>query len=251
MHYRSEGIMRGRSSRCTAIAATHNARLLLRESDQSFSAAHSTERAVIDFLVRSNVTLQTVVDVGAAPYTFRRSNTADESGLQSTFRQLGPSAHYYGFEPGSLDFRNLQRIAATDRTVPAGHHHLYQLAVAGTPGMKRLLGEPTWRRQRSSGRSKGPWIPHWSEASSPNTHTTNPRLDGLHQYRPVGWVNATTLDIFARHERLRVVDFVKVDTEGTEREVLLEGAAELMHSRRLRTILWEYADKVRTRREQT
>ena len=227
---------------CAVAAAKHNVQALLQERRQTFWAAHATQRAVIAFLVRTNNTIRSVVDVGAAEYLYGRGTTADESSLHNTFRQLGNHAHYYGFDPGLRDIRGLQRAAKRDARVPRGHAHFYPLALAGMPGRTRLLGEPTWRRVKNGTTSS--WQPRWSMRSSPKTRTTSQRLEGLHQYRHVGWVNATTLDLFAIRESLPGIDFIKVDTEGTEREVLLEGAAELLRSRRVRTILWEYGDTI-------
>lgn len=228
---------------CAVAAAKHNVQTLLQERRRTFWAAHATQQSVIAFLVRTNITIRSVVDVGAAEYLYGRGqSTADELSLHDTFRQLGSSAHYYGFDPGLRDIRGLQRAAKHDARVPRGHAHFYPLALAGTPGRMRLLGEPTWRRVKNGTISS--WRPRWSMRSSPKTRTTNQRLEGLHQYRHVGWVNATTLDLFASRESLPVIDFIKVDTEGTEREVLLEGAAELLRSQRVRTILWEYGDTI-------
>ena len=241
-------IMQARTERragstCALAAAKHNVQALLQERRQTFWAAHATQRAVIAFLVRTNITIRSVVDIGAAEYLYGRGTTADESSLHNTFRQLGSNAHYYGFDPGLSDIRGLQRAARRDARVPRRHAHFYPLALAGTPGRTRLLGEPTWRRVKNGTISS--WQPRWSMRSSPKTRTTNQRLEGLHQYRHIGWVNATTLDLFASRESLPGgIDFVKVDTEGTEREVLLEGAAELLRSRRVRTILWEYGDTI-------
>lgn len=129
------------------------------------------------------------------------------------------------------------------------HVHLYNVALAGKPGLRPLLGEPTWKRNRNASDVHGPrWLPQWSMATSPNTHTTNAALEGVHQYRRVGVVNATTLDLFAEREALlrppARLDFVKVDTEGTESEVLLDGAAALLREKRVRSFLWEYGDKI-------
>ena len=38
--------------------------------------------------------------------------------------------------------------------------------------------------------------------------------------------------------------FLQLDTEGTEATILLEGARRLLRRHRIRTILWEYGDKV-------
>ena len=227
---------------CAVVAAKHNVQALLQQRRRTFWAKHATEGAVIAFLVRNNITIHSFVDAGAAEYFYGRATTADESSPRSTFRQLGNNAHYYGFDPGLRDIRRLQRATKHAARVPRRHAHFYPLALAGTPGHTRLLGEPAWRHVKNGTISS--WQPRWSMRSSPKTRTTNQRLEGLHRYRHVGWVNATTLDLFASRESLPGIDFVKVDTEGTEREVLLEGAAELLRSRQVRTILWEYGDKI-------
>ena len=227
---------------CAVVAAKHNVQALLQQRRRTFWAKHATEGAVIALLVRHNITMHSFVDAGAAEYFYGRATTADGSSPRSTFRQLGNNAHYYGFDPGLRDIRRLQRATKHAARVPRRHAHFYPLALAGTPGHTRLLGEPAWRHVKNGTISS--WQPRWSMRSSPKTRTTNQRLEGLHRYRHVGWVNATTLDLFASRESLPGIDFVKVDTEGTEREVLLEGAAELLRSRRVRTILWEYGDKI-------
>ena len=136
--------------------------------------------------------------------------------------------------------------------MPRGHAHLYEIALAGTPGMRPLFGEPTWKRNRNaSADARAPrWIPKWTPTTSPNTHTTNAAIGGLHAYRQVDSVNCTTLDIVAAREpqlccdASAAIDFLKVDTEGTEAEVLFEGARQLLAERRVRSILWEYGDKI-------
>ena len=194
---------------CAVVAAKHNTQAILHERGRTFWAERATERAVIAFLVRNNITIRSVVDVGAASYLNKRGTAADEPSLRNIFRQLGNNVHYYGFEPDRKRIRGLQRAAKRDPHVPRG-----------------------WRLLRSM-------------RSSPNTRTTNQRLEGLHQYRHVGWVNATTLDIFTTLRSLSRIDFVKVNTEGAEREVVLfEGAAELLTLRRVRMILWEYGHTI-------
>jgi len=211
---------------CGKAAAAHNVALVLREHRRTFWAERATEHAVVAFMVRANVTIRSVIDIGAADYTYKRGDKADDTGMTRTFQLLGDTAHYYGFEPGPQDFRALRRKARRNRSLPPGHVHLYPLAVAGSSGSKRVFGEASWKRMRNGSQLLG-WRPHWDMSSSPNTRTTNALLEGLHQYRHVGEVQATTLDAFAQSERLQTLDFVKVDTEGTEREVLLEGAAQL------------------------
>lgn len=237
------------SSACARQAAHENALLLTRQRHRTFWAEHATERAVIAFLLEHNVSLQSIVDVGAGEYTYKRQTAADASSLEATFRDIGPAAHYYGFEPNVLDFRGLRRLAARSRVVPRGHAHLYNLALAGTNGSRPFFGEPHWVRNRNASDVDGPrWRPVWTAATSPNTHTTNAALEGLQSYRRIGTVRVTTLDHIAASEPTlccaRPLDFVKVDTEGTEAEVLFDGARKVLAAKRLRSALWEYSDKI-------
>jgi len=236
-------------SSCERAAALSNAALLIRQRAHAFSAEHATERAVVSYLAAHNISLTTIVDVGAGAYTYNRGSLADASGVEATFRQLGSTVHYFGFEPNINDHRALLRIVSRSRVIPHGRVHLFPLALAGTPGLKPFFAEPTWTRNRNGSGVHGPrWLPRWSMASSPNTHTTNAALEGLGAYRRVGHVNATTLDLIASASPLlccnRTIDFVKVDTEGTEADVLLTGAQSLLQAQRIRSILWEYGDKI-------
>ena len=114
--------------RCAALASAHNARLLATSARGAFWASHCTERAVLEFLVAHQLPPATVVDVGAGTYTFRRGTEADDSALLHTFKLLGPSAHYYGFEPGHADYVLLHvghhQVRALCGTHPQSYHRV-------------------------------------------------------------------------------------------------------------------------------
>jgi FkbM family methyltransferase len=136
----------------------------------------------------------TILDVGA---------NVGQSVLR--FRELLPDCRLHCFEPGQSSFRELTR-----NTAGLGDIHLNQVAVGGTPGVRRFL-----------------------ENSDPRTSSFLPiGVEGTGTVERETDVPVITLDDYCSENAVERVDLLKSDTQGYDLEVL-RGADGLFRTGRV------------------
>jgi FkbM family methyltransferase len=149
----------------------------------------------------------TVIDVGA------------NVGVFSTYlsREVGSEGRVFAFEPVEETFWRLKETLAINR---CENVNTYQIALSNKSGISTMnVFEPQYSVWNSFGR------PQFGDV------------------KPIGVekVTANTLDIFTREHGLKKIDFVKIDVEGFEKDVL-EGARNLLKTRAIGSLSFEISD---------
>lgn len=140
-------------------------------------------------------------------------------GMHPRWRSFHGELVYYGFDPDVNEVARLKRV----NTVP--DIHFIPMALSAQPGTKTL------RQYKHRGYS--------------SFFELDPQYGRVAQYRPGEGVlektlevDVTTVDAFATRERVSV-DFLKVDVEGSELDVLRGAADQLDRSiKGVRTSVW-------------
>lgn len=129
-----------------------------------------------------------------------------------------PRARVHSFEPFPEVFAQLAAFAK-----PYANVTTHQLALGEADGVREF---------------------HLNRASDTNSFLAN--APGAAQYAPPGWVEPMgtiqapmrRLDTFCREQGITRIDVLKIDSQGYELKIL-EGAAELLRTRRIRVLLLE------------
>jgi FkbM family methyltransferase len=160
----------------------------------------SGERRVLELL--GHVRAPTIFDVGA----FRGDYAAMARGVL-------PRAVIHCFEPGQTGLPRLHRLAQE------ADLHVHELALAGAAGQATLHSDPDTPTMASL---------HPGALAGVGATAT--------RHQPV---EATTIDLFCEEHAIRYVDLLKIDTEGTEIDVL-RGAARMIAARAVGIIQFEF-----------
>lgn len=158
-------------------------------------------------LLRQSGPIATVFDVGA-----NRGQT------MKVFRPQMPEASFYAFEPFSLPFVELQRLAEKD-----GRIKPFQLALGDencTATLHQNFVEDTNSLLKNSTGSERFAPPEWMT--------------------PIGSTNVQVarLDEVFRGESLERIDILKIDAQGYERRIL-DGAGSLLNPKTIRGVMLE------------
>ncbi len=161
-----------------------------------------------------NSSMKTIVDVGA-----------NVGGYTSELMMYFPRASYYCFEPNPETFGLLQKNHRHHTRV-----HLYNAAVSNQNGTFRLYDFA----------DNAPL-----KATQPTATMASPYkevIEKFHQqpakmYR----MNSITLDRWAKDNHITSIDWLKIDTEGHELQVL-QGAANLLRQSQIKRIQFEFND---------
>lgn len=148
----------------------------------------------------------------AAPFTLLDVGANDGDYLQAALRVLGDRLRAYSFEPQSVCFLRLQARFGSDPRIA-----LKQAAVGSDAGVLELFCE--------------------SEGET----TASLHRDSISGSARSEKVQVTTIDRMAKEEGLEQIDFLKIDTEGYEMDVLL-GASSMIESGRISAIQFEFGD---------
>lgn len=132
-----------------------------------------------------NLTIHTVFDVGAH---------VGESAM--TYANWFPEAAIHSFEPSSIAYSEL-----TSGTCSLNNVRSHQIAFGNTEGTARLFIHP-----------RGPRMNYISET---------PRKDAGSHDQHSEEVQICKLDSYCERENIATIEFVKIDTEGNDFEVLL------------------------------
>lgn len=145
-----------------------------------------------------------VVDVGCR-WGFAERFLSEQ--CQSTFR-------IFGFDP---DEAECSRLQASYSHLPAGYITCVPVGLAGSPGLRNL-----YLTKEPACSSLHPPIQHLAEEY--------PALDCI-SLQEIKTAHVTTLDLWAQHQNLRTVDYIKIDTQGSELEILKGGECILATTR--------------------
>lgn len=151
--------------------------------------------------------IRVVFDVGA---------NAGQSAIK--FLSGFPAATIYSFEPSDITFRKLESALRCHRRVQA-----IQLALGASSGEARLVHEGTSMMFR---------LLDDTEDAQPST---------------IEQVKLSTVDDFCRQRGIERIDFLKVDTEGRDLEVL-HGARRMLQDQRIALVQVEAGMNPRNRR---
>lgn len=167
-----------------------------------------------DYLLRSLKNLlpiKTIFDVGA-----------NDGGYSTSLRKFFPKATIYAFEPHPQSFQRLSRIS-----------NKYNIKV-----FRLGLGNKI---------TKGKIWDFADDAKLKHTQPTSTLasiykevIEGYHRQKAQSFdIELTTLDDFTSKQNIKKIDFLKIDTEGSEYNVLL-GARNLLKERKISVIQFEF-----------
>ena len=137
-----------------------------------------------------------VVDVGCR-WGFAERFLSEQ--CQSTFR-------IFGFDP---DEAECSRLQASYSHLPAGYVTCVPVGLAGSQGVRNL-----YLTKEPACSSLHPPMQHLAEKY--------PALDCI-SLQKIITTNVTTLDLWARDNNLQTIDYIKIDTQGSELEILKGG----------------------------
>lgn len=153
--------------------------------------------------------------------TLEAGNTVFDVGANAGFftllaaKKVGPQGHVYAFEPSRHEVRLLQRNIAINKL---DNVTIINCAVSNTVGVAQFAIS-------SDGALN----------SLVKTHHPSQKI------REWDEVKLISLDYFVEQKGIKKVDFVKIDVEGAEKNVLL-GATKLLSNASAPTILCEFCD---------
>ena len=159
------------------------------------------------FSLLNGIASPVIFDVGA--------NIGD---ITRKYRSLFPGAMIYAFEPFSESFACLDRAARKDNRIVA-----CRLAFGGTEGIGVL-------RVNSSGPTNSLLQTEESAASFWGS--------GLMETTTTVDVELSTIDTFCDQRDIHEIDVLKIDTQGTELEIL-RGAIKMLTARKIRLVYME------------
>ena len=158
-------------------------------------------------MLLSGVSAPVIFDVGANIGTITKK-----------YRYLFPGAMIYAFEPFPETFTELERTVCGDKQIiPC------QLALGSAPG-KTVLHVNASLATNSLLETEDSAASFWGEGLMETTTTVE--------------VEVGTIDEFCRKNQIESIDVLKIDTQGTELEVL-RGAAGMLSGRQIRVIYTE------------
>ena len=201
-------------SRVKIFLSKHRRSRLIQKLDQSFIGFHRAyENMNYDFSsngeenvlkrLKATISCKTIFDVGA--------NSGEWSCLTST---IFPDAHIHAFEIMPETFQSL--LNATSQIENFSPHNVGLSDVEGTI--------PVYYSPDKS--SLATCVPEFSEK--------------FHRYKPKKLVtNITKGDIFCRNKSIDTIDFLKIDVEGHEHNVL-KGFEGMLKAGRVKIIQFEY-----------
>lgn len=147
---------------------------------------------------------------------------ANDGGYSKTLRNTFPDAAIYAFEPHPNTFKRLSKIAFKNKIFA------YKLGVGKSTTMSRL-----WDFAEDAS------LKH-SQPTSTLASVYKNVIEDYHKQKAQSFdINLTSLDDFAYKKRLKKIDFLKIDTEGNEYDVLL-GASRLIRERKIIAIQFEF-----------
>lgn len=120
--------------------------------------------------------------------------------------QCFPFFKIFGFDPDEAECARLQ---ASYSHLPDGYVTCVPVAVAGNPGQRNL-----YLTKEPACSSLHPPVQYLAEKY--------PALDCI-SLQKIVTAHVTTLDLWAREENLRTIDYIKIDTQGSELEILKGG----------------------------
>jgi FkbM family methyltransferase len=158
-------------------------------------------------ILLSGVSSPVIFDVGA--------NTGT---IAEKYRSVFPSATIYAFEPFGETFKELERKVRGDKRIIAT-----QLALGSAQATQILHSNasPATNSLLETEDSAGSF---WGKGLLDTATTVE--------------VDVSTVDEFSRRHEIDFIDVIKIDTQGTEHEVL-KGAAEMLSRGRIRVIYTE------------
>ncbi len=155
--------------------------------------------------------IKTVFDVGA-----------NDGGYSKTLRESFPNATIYAFEPQPESFKRLSKVSI------ANNLKIYKLGLGKVEETSKI----------------------WDFADDAKLKHTQPTstlasiykdvIEQYHGQKSMSFdIKITTLDKFTKQNRILSIDFIKIDTEGNEYNVLL-GAKELISGNKIKVIQFEF-----------
>lgn len=131
--------------------------------------------------------------------------------------EMNPHATIHAFEPVPETFFLMQQ------NIKVTNAHLHNLAISGNDGAKTFY--------------------HWDDSAQTGELSSFYRRPDVEKnmnasVKPIT-VHSYALDTFCRDQSIREIDFLKIDTEGAELDVM-RGAASLLSSKRIRILQFEY-----------
>ncbi len=125
--------------------------------------------------------------------------------------ELAPLCHVHAFEPRRGSYESL--VSGADQSIAYGQITFHDVALASTPG-KRMLNV-----------SRGRYESSFLEPDMDLIRRLG--IKGSFDVAAREEVWCTTLDEFARRDGIEAVDYLKLDTQGTELDILRGGEAML------------------------
>jgi len=172
---------------------------------------HITGESYFFQLLKKNIPINIIFDVGA-----NTGGYADE--VHSYF----PKALIYSFEPHPKTFLNLKKIAKKD-SVKA-----YNIALGSKVGKVKL-----WDFAEDA------LLKH-TQPTSTLASVHRIVIEKLHKQKSECYlVTQNTIDNFVEKEKIDHIDFLKIDTEGSEYDVLV-GATKLLKKNKIKIIQFEF-----------
>ncbi len=120
----------------------------------------------------------------------------------------------FGFDPDEVE---CARLKASYRHLPDGYVTCVPVGLAGSPGLRNL-----YLTKEPACSSLHPPIQHLAEAY--------PALDCI-SLQKITTAHVTTLDLWAHNANLQAIDYIKIDTQGSELEILKGGESILDSTR--------------------
>lgn len=155
--------------------------------------------------------IKTIFDVGA-----------NDGGYSQTVRKYFPRTQIYAFEPQPESFERLKKVSRKSGL------KIYKLGMGNKQGLTKI----------------------WDFADDAKLKDTQPTstlaslykevIEKYHGQKVKSFnIKITTLDEFTKKNSIKTIDFIKIDTEGNEFQILL-GAKNLIRTDKIRVIQFEF-----------